>query len=334
MSDLSNSGDFSVAAVIPAYNAEHYIGRAIDSVLAQSRPADEIIVVNDGSNDNTEKVIKTYGDKVQYVRQENAGPGAARNTGIKTAQSKWIAFLDADDEWMSDYLKMQLQLLQRNPEMVWSSANYQRCLCYESKRSPHLPVQKVKQLMGPKEYFESYFQAFLLGCDGCMATIIVKKQALIDAGWFTTELPRNEDFDMWLRIAYTRPKIGHIAQPLAVYHLDVEGSVTRSQRNPKATSDFLERHLKLAAKQNKEKEFAPCARTYLTGDIRSMLFDDRIYEVRQLMRKFDRLLTKRYKLAIWALTVFPKATVFSCRMISRIIRLLSPSRRVKRRPLP
>ncbi|HOM77565.1 MAG TPA: glycosyltransferase family A protein, partial [Anaerohalosphaeraceae bacterium] len=89
----------SISVVIPAYNCQAYIRRAIDSVLGQSRPADEIIVVDDGSTDGTAEAVRTYGAKVILIQQENAGVSAARNAGIRAASGDWIAFLDADDEW-------------------------------------------------------------------------------------------------------------------------------------------------------------------------------------------------------------------------------------------
>ncbi len=98
MDPSNDRQSYAVSVVIPAYNAEKYIGRAIDSVLAQTRQPDEIIVVDDGSTDNTPNAIKSYGSKVYYIHQENGGASVARNTGIEAAKSEWIAFLDADDE--------------------------------------------------------------------------------------------------------------------------------------------------------------------------------------------------------------------------------------------
>ena len=82
---------FTVSAVIPAYNAAEYLGRTIDSVVAQSRAADEIIIVDDGSTDNTADVAGAYGEKVKYIHQENAGASVARNAGINAASCEWIA---------------------------------------------------------------------------------------------------------------------------------------------------------------------------------------------------------------------------------------------------
>src|SRR5215813_9544385 len=88
----------SVTVVIPCYNAGCYLARTIESVLRQTCPVEEIIIVDDGSTDDTADVIKQYGKKVLYVSQKNNGTAAARNTGIELAHGQWIAFLDADDE--------------------------------------------------------------------------------------------------------------------------------------------------------------------------------------------------------------------------------------------
>jgi glycosyltransferase involved in cell wall biosynthesis len=94
-----------ISAVIPVYDRENTIVRAIDSVLAQEYPAVEIIVVDDGSKDHTREIVETYGDKVRYVYQDNSGVAAARNRGVYEANSEWIAFLDSDDYWLPKHLK-------------------------------------------------------------------------------------------------------------------------------------------------------------------------------------------------------------------------------------
>ena len=131
--------DITISVVIPAYNCERYITRSIDSVLAQTRPVDEIIIVDDGSSDNTGEVVKRYGGKVRYIRQENAGASVARNTGIEAATGDWIAFLDGDDEWLPDKIKHQTELLSRNPNLVWVTGNYMECLCEEKRSGIHTP---------------------------------------------------------------------------------------------------------------------------------------------------------------------------------------------------
>ena len=106
----------TITAIIPAYNAGVLIEEAIASVLAQTRPPDEIIVVDDGSSDDTGERARRFGARIRYHAQPNAGSSAARNAGIYLASSSWIAFLDADDLWMPQRLERQEEQLSREPE--------------------------------------------------------------------------------------------------------------------------------------------------------------------------------------------------------------------------
>lgn len=104
-----------VSAVIPTYNCSRLLRRAIDSVLAQSIPV-ELIVVDDGSSDDTATVVASYGNAVRYLYQPNAGAAAARNAGICAARGEWIAFLDHDDEWLPTKTEKQLAAIKMRPE--------------------------------------------------------------------------------------------------------------------------------------------------------------------------------------------------------------------------
>ena len=109
----------SVAVIIPVYNGERFIQRAVDSVLKQTYPVSEIIVVDDGSKDPTREIVeKEYGDRVTLIRQQNGGPAKARNAGLRVATSEFIAFLDADDWWEPAKLETQLRVLLEHPEAV------------------------------------------------------------------------------------------------------------------------------------------------------------------------------------------------------------------------
>jgi glycosyltransferase involved in cell wall biosynthesis len=106
-----------ISVVIPSYNRAHYIEKTIDSVLEQKRDDIEIILVDDGSTDNTRELVQNkYGDQVRYVYQENQGIPGARNTGIKNAQGDYIAFLDSDDYWHPNKLEQQMALIAEHPE--------------------------------------------------------------------------------------------------------------------------------------------------------------------------------------------------------------------------
>src|SRR5947209_609603 len=109
----------AVSVIIPAYNYATYLPKAIDSVLKQRFTNYEIIVVDDGSTDNTADLIAKYGDRVRYVYQKNAGLPSARNTGIKAARGDYVGFLDADDEWHPNFLQNAMETFARlSPDFV------------------------------------------------------------------------------------------------------------------------------------------------------------------------------------------------------------------------
>ena len=104
-----------VSIVIPTYNRARYVTEAIDSVLSQTFLDYEVIVVDDGSTDNTKDVLRRYGDKIRYMYQPNSGVGAARNAGVRSAVGEWLAFLDSDDIWLPEYLSCQMEQASQNP---------------------------------------------------------------------------------------------------------------------------------------------------------------------------------------------------------------------------
>jgi glycosyltransferase involved in cell wall biosynthesis len=113
----------SISVVIPTFNRAGLVCKAIDSVLAQSHPATEIVVVDDGSTDNTKDRVKVYGDRIRYIWRENGGLSRARNTGIEAARGPWIAFLDDDDEFLHDKLAIHAQSAARYPGVDVHAAN-------------------------------------------------------------------------------------------------------------------------------------------------------------------------------------------------------------------
>ncbi len=332
MDNLNTENKMTVSVVIPAYNNQQYLCRSIDSVLAQTRPADEIIVVDDGSTDDTASVIQSYGDKVRYLQQENAGASAARNTGIEAATGNWIAFLDADDEWLPEKLQCQLTLLQQHPSLVWITANYEECLCEEKRRAPHTPPAQCLSFTGGRDYYESYFQAicqYQWGHTNCM---MIQNRVLQEVGLFCTDLKKANDIDMWLRVAYRYPQIGYCHQPLAVYHLSVSGSIVKKYRLLSVYADFMQRHFDIAVREGAVDAFLPAAAAIMRRWIRGMLFEGRKAEIRQMIRQFPQAFSPAYRGWIYTLTIFPRVTAITLHGLSRLIRLLRLRRRVTRRP--
>jgi len=110
-----------VSVVMPAYNVAWCVGRAVDSVLAQDYERRELIVVNDGSTDETRALLAGYGERVTVIDQENRGMSAARNAGIRRARGDYVAFLDADDRWLPGKLSRQVELMETRPELGFCS---------------------------------------------------------------------------------------------------------------------------------------------------------------------------------------------------------------------
>jgi glycosyltransferase involved in cell wall biosynthesis len=323
---------YSVSVVIPAYNSAEYICRTIDSVLAQSLPAEEIIVVDDGSSDNTKEIVKKYSGKVNYIYQENGGASVARNTGIEAAKCEWIAFLDADDEWTPDKLKLQIELLQRNPELMWVSGNFIRCLCNEDRKGAMIYQQKAKDMLVDKEYHDEFFVAFTANAAGWTGTMMIKKTALVEAGMFTPGQVMANDIDTWFRVAYLYPKMGFIPEPVATYHMYVPMSITKTFTSMDIRAELLGRHLKLAAEHNRLGAIEPAAAHMVTSWIRALFFHDRPDQIKRLMDEFGELLTVRFKLLTRILMLQPALTAKTCHMISKIVRALNLRKKIISRP--
>ncbi|AQT69623.1 putative glycosyltransferase EpsJ [Anaerohalosphaera lusitana] len=313
-----------IAAVIPAYNVGKYIGRTIESVLAQTRPADEIIVVDDGSTDDTAEKIESFGDKVKLIRQQNAGASVARNTGIEAATSEWIALLDGDDEWLPHHLQNQEHILKNNPDLHWSTANFKFCYCADKTQKNQSDPDAMRTALSDKQYLEEYFQAFINHTTGCTDTIIVKRQILFEAGLFTPDQPMANDLDMWWRIAYLCPRIGCSPEPAAIYHLHVANSITKVHKSPSILADLIEKHIQIAKDHNAYHRFRPCAEHLLRFWIHKYFFDERISEIRPLTDRFPHILPLGYHTILRILTISPRTTTAlmpTLQMINRLLRL-------------
>jgi glycosyltransferase involved in cell wall biosynthesis len=332
MSTGYDTNNVTITAVIPAYNSGEHIGRAIESVLKQSYHPDEIIVVDNNSTDNTAEVIKGFGEKVRYLFEGKKGASAARNTGIKAAKSEWIAFLDADDEWLENKLEIQHRLLQKNPQLAWATGNYIDCLCEENKTAPAYTSRMCRKITRQKEYIADYLSALASSFLGCTDTKIIKKKALLETGLFDEELPMANDIDMWLKIAYKYPAIGFSPEPLAIYHLSTPASIVKTYRNDFSTADFVLRHCDLALQNNRLEQFRPVAEKLLRRHFRSMLFADGAKQVRAMAVRCKHLLPHWYRIYIRMLTASPALTSTVLHLLSAINRKLKIRKKITRKP--
>lgn len=189
----------SISVIIPTYNREKLIGRAIRSVLRQSVACSEIIVVDDGSTDQTAALVCAEGEKspvpIRFFYQDNMGPAAARNHGIQRAQSELLAFLDSDDHWRKDKLAQQGRAMVENPDFLISHTR-------EQWLRAGVPLnQKKKHLPRHGDIFEHCLQLCAVG----MSTVMARKELFAAIGLFAPELPCCEDYDFWLRASSRGP---------------------------------------------------------------------------------------------------------------------------------
>ena len=200
-----------VSAIIPVHNYAQYIFEALDSVLKQTYKNIEIIVVDDGSTDDTKAIvggyIEKYADRIRYFYQENKGPGVARNLGIKQSKGQYIAFLDADDIWLSKKLQLQIDLFEKEPTLGFIHTNHTLFNLKEVVANHKFAVNSKRHLSG------EIFPYLLRECIVRTSTAVIKRECISSIGFFETTFS-GEDYDFWLRAA-KKYKAGYINEPLA-----------------------------------------------------------------------------------------------------------------------
>ena len=196
-----------VSVIIPTYNSARYLPEAIESVLAQTYRDYEIIVIDDGSKDNTKEVVGPYRDRITYLEGDNAGPSEARNRGIRASSGPYVAFLDADDLWYPDKLKRQLEVFSENRDydLVHTDGSYSRSPSSQPGRTWFSLKKKV-----PSGWVFSDLlnESFII-----LSSVVVKRESLERVGLFDQNVDRWHGYDLWLRIAFER-QIGSIEAPL------------------------------------------------------------------------------------------------------------------------
>jgi glycosyltransferase involved in cell wall biosynthesis len=224
-----------ISVIIPAYNVASYIGETLDSVYAQTFTNYEVILVNDGSLDtqDLELGLEPYADRLRYLRQDNAGASAARNRGLRAAHGKYIAFLDADDLWLPNYLEEQLKFLrERNCDLVCADA----LIFGDSSQAGRTFMESLMQTAPPAG--EVTFLN-LVSADRSLITsgVMTRRDLIFEIGLFDETLRNAQDFDLWLRLARHGARLAYHRTVLLRYRChansltgDEANSVTRELR--------------------------------------------------------------------------------------------------------
>src|ERR1035441_7246328 len=201
----------SISVVIPAYNAALFIGETLESVLRQTVPADEILVIDDGSTDDTATVAESFGPPVRVIRRPNSRQAASRNFGVQEAKSEWIAFVDADDQWEPNKLARQMEELARNPLAD---------LCYAARidfveQDGRVTFGRVTPVPPPEDIRQALFRntTFL------PSSVVIRRSAFLAAGGFDTQFKFVEDWDLWLRLLHAGMVFAACPEPLLLYRI-------------------------------------------------------------------------------------------------------------------
>jgi glycosyltransferase involved in cell wall biosynthesis len=211
-----------ISVIIPTYNGERYIVRTVDSALTQTYPHREVIVVDDGSPDHTAAALKSFEDRIIYIRKANGGPASARNAGIARARGEYIAFLDGDDLWEKEKLSEQAAFLAGHPDCGLVYTN----LSVIDEEDAVVSIPRRPRPSG------DLFMPLFMKNSVPTSSVLVRKVCFDCVGLFDEDrdLISVEDYDLWIRMA-SRYRIGFLNKPLLRYRVHHKGISKNTARS-------------------------------------------------------------------------------------------------------
>ena len=271
-----------VSVVIPAYNRKRLLGRALDSVFSQTCPADEVIVIDDGSTDGTRQNIAAEYPSVLIHIQEHSGVSSARNRGIRLSQFEWIALLDSDDEWLPRKLESQLNFIRRNPfskvchtDEVWIRNGV--------RVNPKLKHEKCGGLI---------YEKCLRLCAMSPSSVIIHRDVFQSTGMFDEEFPVCEDYDLWLRITSRYP-VDYLDEKLVVKYGGHEDQLSQTytaldQYRIHALERMLDsQYLTESEREQTLKVLLEKSRIYLNGAVKRQRYEEAA-RIQSVIRRHER----------------------------------------------
>jgi glycosyltransferase involved in cell wall biosynthesis len=278
----------TVSVIIPAYNAAEYLHRAVESALAQTVPPHEILIVDDGSRDNSYEVAAAMPAPVKAFKKANGGPASARNFACRQATGEWLAFLDADDTWLPGKLERQMSRAQPDTGML-------HCL-FKPAEPP--PDRLTFDLLWEKNPI-------------CTSTVAIRRDVFLEAGGFDEDrtLIGVEDYNLWLKVAFRKWPIVAVQETLIAY-TPATGSLTQQvERFARAELANLD---KIAAELRLDSALVEAKRLAILDEYgRELLYYRNLAPARQYLRA---ALAKRFsvsRLAWWAAAMAPPAALRS-----------------------
>jgi len=227
-----------VSVIIPAYNAQQFIAEALDSVFSQTYKNFEVIVINDGSTDGTQKLLERYknkfGEQLIIINQSNQGQVIAKNNGLKVAKGEFIAFLDSDDKWAPEKLQLQLDLMSKSSNIG---------LCYTeailiNEKGAKIGYRQVNDL-----YKGKCFERLIMRNNITASSVMIRKECIDKVGFYDEKLKTCENWDLWLRISRFY-ELSFIKKPLAYYRIHKGHMSNQINRMRKGRIYVIKKHAK------------------------------------------------------------------------------------------
>ncbi len=218
-----------ISVIIPNFNREALVGETISNVLVQTLPPHEIIVVDDGSTDNSVEIIRSFGSKIKLIQQTNQGPGAARNAGLRLASGDFIQFQDSDDLFSRNKLETQAELLEQTGADIafspWVKLKTERC-------KASLENHVLQQRMPPAKLSLPCW--WLRGWSTVFQSLLFRRSFLKRVGFYRTDLMLGEDGELFFRALTSSPRVAFSAQPLTLYRVHSVNKITQDEGTSKA----------------------------------------------------------------------------------------------------
>ena len=277
---------------MPAYNMEKYIAQSIESVIAQTYKDWELLIVNDGSTDNTNTIIKEFASKdqrVKYFYQENGHLAKARNTGISMAKGEILAFLDSDDLWLPQKLEISLQiLLESKVDLLFTESYHFSENIFDLSKVDYPVMGVLNMTYSGDEALKLFIERNRVP----VLTVLVYKSKVTDLGGFDTILKKAEDFDLWIRLLKSGSVFKSISQPLSAYRM-VNNSMSSSDRlSSKFVLDMLIKNFDLS--QLEQLKVVHFIKAWIRRYIISTLTPNEYSQLDMYIRhfKFDNMIYK------------------------------------------
>lgn len=299
-----------VSVVIATFNNAQYIKQAIDSVLEQTYPVYEIIIVNDGSTDNTKEVLQEYGDKILYLETNRKGPACARNAGIKASTGDLVAFLDSDDYWVLDKNWQQIDIFNNDSKV---GLVFGKLINFDNNNPDN------KQTVPDKIYSGYVFDKLLVGGFIGLPSVMIKKEVIDNIGMFNENLLTAEDTNFYLRVS-KKYKFQAIDKPLVYRRLHGE-NISDKFDIKVGTIDCLD-DIANQYPENNRKRYMPMKLAYENRGKRLLAdaFNSGQYRACNFYSKelIKRNVLPKYALFMYVLTMLPESVIDTLRKIRRL----------------